>query len=174
MMKIFFALLIAVILNITLHQAMSKYLLVDITEEGKDEALDPRKAPQTQITSTDEELSSLDRARKRRNIMEACFQRKGVPHDCVGMCRNKREAPLPCRSLERFQSRCAGLEHDIYSCYAESVSKVPEPEKTVQNMNRPRQDIVAEACNGKQCGDSCCGPDCGWKEYGRCNHEGKC
>ena len=122
---------------------------------------------------TDKELD-IQRALKRRDVMETCCQRKGVPDDCMGMCRNKREASFQSRSLERFQSRCAGLEHEIYSCYAESVSKVPEPEKTVPNMKKPIDDVFAEACNEKQCGDSCCGPECGWKEYGRCNYVGEC
>ena len=170
-MKIFLWTLVTLILNIAFHITMSKYLLVGISEEDTDEELDPRKATQTALT--DEKLD-VNRALKRRDVMETCCQKKGVPNDCLGMCRNKREAPFQSRSLERFHSRCAGLEHEIYSCYAESISKVPEPETTVPNVKKPRQDVVAEACNGKQCGDSCCGPECGWKEVGRCNYDGEC
>ena len=57
------------------------------------------------------------------------------------------------------------INREVLSFIFESL-KEPEPNDHKENP--------LTACNGKNCGDSCCGPACGWFEYGKCNKEGTC
>ena len=131
----------------------------------------PKPGPNPRPTEKPDILSASDiiGALKLRKLMEKCCEDEGVPKDCMGMCRQKNDIPYESRRLEIFQPRCSGdVRLTVANCWLNSTMLVPE-------LNNPLQ-LKPLPCNGKKCGDSCCGPECGeiWKEPGMCNMDGHC